>query len=239
MKTMKLGTVFLMAGMFACITKPDGLALVGGGLLDTTQLLLIDDSIILLRGEFVRVSGHRSVTPLPAAAEKVDIKGRVVCPMPASIDESQMDAPALTMEKFLEQVTNRRPLIVGVPIDSSAWERSILALMRAQRVVIAPQLWKIKPGPDLERAKKNTKILLDEEIRIIVFPGAAAEQEMALLSTAGLDNKQLVRAYLQNASLAAGSNASLLVLLGNPLDSWRNMFKVERKMILGKWQAGA
>ena len=236
---MKLVAVFLMAGLGACTTKPDGLALVGGGLVDTTQMLLTDDSIILLRGEFVRVSGHRSVTPLPAAAEKVDMKGRVVCPMPASIDESQMDTPALTMEKFLEQVTNRRPLIVGVPIDSSTWERSILALMRAQRVVIAPQLWKIKPGPDMERAKKNTKILLDEEIRIIVFPGAAAEQEMALLSTAGLDNKQLVRAYLQNSSLAAGSNASLLVLLGNPLDSWRNLFKVERKMILGKWQAGA
>ena len=240
MKPNSLFISLLILSFSACVTKPDGIALVGGGLLDTTQpqMLIIDDSIIMVKGTFIRASGHRSITPLPASAEKIDVKGKFLIPIPAAVEESQLDVPALDMEKFVEQVSIRRPLIVGIPLDSTQWERHIIALMRAQRIRVFPRLAKVKPGVELERAKKNTKILVDEDIKICIPPGPDAEAEIAMLSQVGLDNKQLVRAYLSTASLGSGSDANISVIRGNPLTNWKNMFQVERRMLAGEWQAG-
>ncbi len=240
---MKLNSLFislLILSLSACVNKPDGIALVGGGLLDTTQpqMLIIDDSIIMVKGAFIRASGHRSITPLPASAEKVDVKGKFLIPIPSPVEESQLDVPALDMQKFVEQVAVRRPLIVGVPLDSTQWERHIIALMRAQRIRVFPRLSRVKPGVELERAKKNTRILVDEDIHICIPPGPDAEAEIAVLAQVGLDNKQLVRAYLTNLSLSSGADANILVIRGNPLTNWRSMFQVERRMVAGEWQAG-
>ena len=102
MKPNSLFISLLILSFSACVTKPDGIALVGGGLLDTTQpqMLIIDDSIIMVKGTFIRASGHRSITPLPASAEKIDVKGQFLIPIPTAVDESQLDVPALDMEKF-------------------------------------------------------------------------------------------------------------------------------------------
>lgn len=223
--------------LVSCMTGPDGIALVAGGLLDSSTMVIVDDSIVLVNGTFVKASGHRSITPLPAAAEKLDMKGKYIIALPPAMDEKELDSPANTMEKMVEQATIRRQLIVGVPLDTTQWERHIIALIRAQRTQIVPQLYKLASGPQLDTAKRNVKILMSEEIGIVVAPGPNAETELALLAQCGMDTKQLIRAYLRIANLNAGSDANLAVVSANPLDDWRNMFKIERRMVAGNWQA--
>ena len=221
----------------SCMTGPDGIALVGGSLLDSSTMVIVEDSIVLVNGTFVKASGHRSITPLPAAAEKVDMKGKYIIALPPAMDEKELDSPANTMEKMVEQATIRRQLIVGVPLDTTQWERHIIALIRAQRTQIVPQLYKFAAGPQLETAKRNVKILIGEEIGMVVAPGPNAEAELSLFAQCGMETKQLIHAYLRIANLNAGSDANLAVVSANPLDDWKNMFKVERRMVGGKWQA--
>ena len=97
----------------------------------------------------------------------------------------------------------------------------MLALLRAQRTKIAPQLSLMTEGPDLDIAKKNSKRMLDEEIRIIIGPGVDPQKEMAILSSIGFDNKSLMLAYFQNSNLNAGSDANIDIIKGNPLADWR------------------
>ncbi len=232
-----VATVCLAAcTLVTCWTGPDGIALIAGRLLDSSTMVIVEDSIVLVNGTFVKASGHRSITPLPAAAEKIDMKGKYIVPLPRAIDEKELDSPANTMEKMVEQATIRRQLIVGVPLDSTEWERHIIALIRAQRTQIIPQLWKLAAGAQLDTAKRNLKILVSENIGIVVAPGPHAEAELALLAQCGMDTKQLIQAYLRIANLNAGSDANLAVVSANPLDDWRNMFKIERSMVGGKWQ---
>jgi imidazolonepropionase-like amidohydrolase len=230
-------TVALLLAAVSCTTGPEGIAFVAGSLLDSSTMVIVEDSIVLVNGTFVKASGHRSITPLPAAAEKVDLKGKFLVALPSNLFEKDMDSPVTTMEKLTDQATIRRQVIVGIPLDTTTWERHIVALIRAQRTEIVPQLWRLKPGPELETGKRNVKMLISEEIPVIVAPGPSAQKEMALLAECGMDNKQLIRAYLRNANLSAGSDANLAVTPANPLDDWRNLFKQERKMIGGKWVA--
>ena len=223
--------------LVSCVTGPDGIALVAGGLLDPTTMVIVDDSIVVVNGTFVRASGHRSITPLPAAAEKINMKGKYIVPLPPFMNEKELDSPATTMEKMVDQATIRRQLIVGVPLETTQWERHIIALIRAQRTQIVPQLWKLTPGAQLETAKKNVRILIAEDIGVVVAPGTNAEAELALLAQCGMDTKQLIRAYLRISNLSSGSDANLAIVSGNPLDDWRNLFKVERRMVAGIWQA--
>ena len=237
MKRKLICSITLLATLVACGKNPALKAFVGGGMLDTQQMQMVDDSILLISGPNIRAAGHRSVTPLPAAAEKIDMKGRFLVPIPPILDERELDTPVSTMEKLLEQVDARRPVILGMPADTTEWAPHTFALLRAQRTKIAPRLSKLTEGAVLEIAKKNTKRLLDEDVRFLIGPGVDPAKEMALLASIGFDNKSLITAYFVDANLNAGSDANLDIVRGNPLTDWRNLFQLEIRIVGGQTQA--
>lgn len=237
MKRKILCLTALLAMLISCGIDTNLKAFIGGGMLDTTQMVMVDDSIILMAGNNIRASGHRSITPLPAAAEKIDMKGRYLIPIPATLDEKELDTAALTMEKLKDQIEVRRPVILGIPQDTTEWEPHTLALLRAQRTKLAPQLSKMAEGPGIDIARKNTKRMLDEEVRIIIGPGVDAQKEMAALAAIGFDNKSLMLAYFQNANLNAGADANIDIIKGNPLSDWHNLFQLEKRILAGQTQA--
>lgn len=79
-----------------------------------------------------------------------------------------------------------------------------------------------------------------------MVPGFALHEELRLLESSGMNAAQALRAATVNAALAArrrgefgeivpGARADLVLLSGNPLESTRNLSRIEGVMLRGTW----
>jgi len=141
-------------------------------------------------------------------------------------------------------------------LDDPEITRSVDAdVVAAVKKLAASQQQSPQAREDFERAKRNTKKLAASGVPIgagsdggsaFDFPGLMLHRELEILVEAGMSPVEVVQAATRNGALALGKldelgtvepgrRADLLLLSANPVEDIRNLRKIDRVMLDGKW----
>jgi imidazolonepropionase-like amidohydrolase len=131
--------------------------------------------------------------------------------------------------------------------DTAAIDPAFIARLRDLQIVCIPLLAEVRNPAELAIAKRNTKRLADGGV-LMAVGGNDPYREMDLLVEAGLSPDDVLVAATRNAALALGrlaevgtlepdKRANLLLLSANPAEEVRNLQKIERAMLDGRWSA--
>jgi imidazolonepropionase-like amidohydrolase len=152
---------------------------------------------------------------------------------------SQADAQLL--------LQNGASTLIGMVRDTEALDPVLVDRLRDLRIVYAPALSAIPPGPDLERARHNTARLFAAGVPLAMASGGADPiHECELLVDAGVPPLDVIVAATSDGARAlgqagergaiqAGMRADLLLLVANPGEDIRNLRRLDRRMTAGEW----
>lgn len=130
--------------------------------------------------------------------------------------------------------------------DTEAIDPAFIAQLRDLRIVFAPMLGQGGAPAELAIAKRNTKRLADGGVLMAVGSDGDPRPELEMLVEAGLSPADVLTAATQHDALALGwldqlgtiepgKRADLLLLSANPVEDIRNLGKIDRIMLDGRW----
>ena len=130
--------------------------------------------------------------------------------------------------------------------DTEAIDPVFIAQLRDLRIVFAPMLGQGGAPAELAIAKRNTKRLADGGVLMAVGSDGDPRPELEMLVEAGLSPADVLTAATQHDALALGwldqlgtiepgKRADLLLLSANPVEDIRNLGKIDRIMLDGRW----
>ena len=154
------------------------------------------------------------------------------------------DIFSLAEARFL--VDNGAASFLGTIRDTETIDPAFIARLRDLRTVFAPMLVRETVPAQLTVAKHNTKRLADGGVLIAVGSDGDPHREMELLVEAGLSPADVLAAATRHGALALGwldqlgtiepgKRADLLLLSANPAEDIRNLRKIDRIMLDGRW----
>jgi imidazolonepropionase-like amidohydrolase len=136
--------------------------------------------------------------------------------------------------------------LVGMIRDTEDLDAALLNRLRDLRIVVAPALAAIPPGPELDLARRNTKRMFDSGVLLAAASaGADLLRETEALAAAGIPPLDIIVAATQHSALAlrqtdagtiqAGHRADLIMLSANPGEDIRNLARVAGRVTAGVW----
>lgn len=145
---------------------------------------------------------------------------------------SQADAQLL--------VAGGATVLIGMIRDTDDLDADFVSRLRDLRIVYAPALSAIPPGPELERARHNTQRLFAAGVALAVASSSGdVLHECELMADAGVPPLDVIVAATANGARALhagdrgvilpGKRADLLLLLANPGEDIRNLRRVARE----------
>ena len=236
----------LLLSLAACKSDETRIkAIIGGVLIDGTGGAPVSDSVIIVTGSRVRLTGPRANVPIPAGSDKIDARGKFVLPLPVDLSQKTEWQRVATLAEAQQAIQSGAKALRGMVSDTTNLDPGWIGRLRALEVVFAPALAEMDQSRDsFKTALANTGRLSAAGVRIAV--ASKAEQEIELLSKAGLSPMDLVVASTRNAAdalsrrgeigtIEQGKQADLVVVAANPLEDPRRLSKPERTMRAGEW----
>lgn len=125
-------------------------------------------------------------------------------------------------------------VLIGMIRDTDDLDADFVSRLRDLRIVYAPALSAIPPGPERERAGRNTQRLFAARVPLAVASsGGAVVQECELMADAGVPPLDVIVAATSNGARALhaddrgailpGKRADFLLLRANPAEDIRNL----------------
>lgn len=132
-------------------------------------------------------------------------------------------------------------VLIGMMRDTEELDADFVSRLRDLRIVYAPALSAIPPGPELERARHNTQHLFAAGVPLAAASsGGDVAHECELMADAGVPPLDVIVAATANGARALqagdrgtiqpGKRADFLLLRANPGEDIRNL-----RRIAGRW----
>jgi imidazolonepropionase-like amidohydrolase len=165
-----------------------------------------------------------------------------------AVRESTIPAIGLiaTKEEAQLMVEKGATALVGMIRDTEELDGAFLNRLRDLRIVVAPALGALAPGPESDVARHNTKRMFDAGVLLAAASaGADLLRDSEALAAAGIPPLDIIVAATQHGALAlrntdagtiqAGRRADLILLSANPGEDIRNLRRVAGRVTSGVW----